>query len=173
MNLFFCVFQSLGYDSNEKCFPSAATAKPRYVTINERTGKAESVFVDLEAVYPNGTDNDGDEFCFEELRAKHRGWLNRDWSEPAPGLLREEDMRDSLELQKQDVQVDGPVSEATQDESADKLAMPPPKTIPLKDESTMSAAKKARREERANRTRKIVVEVRAETHTGKYMHRKF
>jgi checkpoint serine/threonine-protein kinase len=141
--------------------------------MNEKTGKAESVFVDLEAVYPNGTGNEGDEFCFEELRARHRGWLDREWSRPAPVLLREEDVKDSLELHKQDVQVDRSVSDVSRDESADKLAMPPPKTIPLKDESTMLVAKKARREERANRTRKIVVEVRAETHTGKYTHRKF
>lgn len=35
--------------------------------------------MNLEAVYPNDND-DGEELSFEELRAKSRGWLNRDWA---------------------------------------------------------------------------------------------
>lgn len=46
---------------------------------NPKTGKVERVFVNLEAVYP--TINDlVEEMSFEELRAKSRGWLNRDWA---------------------------------------------------------------------------------------------
>ena len=45
---------------------------------NARTGKIERVFVKLEAVYPNEHDH-SEEMSFEELRAKSRGWLNRDW----------------------------------------------------------------------------------------------
>lgn len=47
--------------------------------VNAKTGKIERVFVDLEAVYPNEGDP-GEEMSFEELRAKSRGWLNRDWA---------------------------------------------------------------------------------------------
>lgn len=47
--------------------------------INPRTGKIERVFVKLEAVYPN-PDNPNEEMSFEELRAKTRGWLHRDWA---------------------------------------------------------------------------------------------
>lgn len=47
--------------------------------INPRTGKIERVFVKLEAVYPN-PDNPNEEMSFEELRAKARGWLQRDWA---------------------------------------------------------------------------------------------
>lgn len=46
---------------------------------NARTGKIERVFVNLEAVYPNDNDHN-EEMSFEELRAKSRGWLSRDWA---------------------------------------------------------------------------------------------
>ena len=46
---------------------------------NPRTGKVERVFVKLEAVYPN----DHDEMSFDELRAKARGWFDRDWAAEA------------------------------------------------------------------------------------------
>ena len=46
--------------------------------LNPRTGKVERVFVNLEAVYPNPNDP-LEEYSFEELRARHRGWLDRDW----------------------------------------------------------------------------------------------
>ena len=35
--------------------------------------------MNLEAVYPNENDQT-EEYCFEELRAAHRGWLDRDWA---------------------------------------------------------------------------------------------
>jgi checkpoint serine/threonine-protein kinase len=38
--------------------------------------------VNLEAVYPNINDPK-EEYSFEELRAKHRGWLDRKWSKEA------------------------------------------------------------------------------------------
>lgn len=46
---------------------------------NPRTGKLECVFVNLEAVYPNPHDP-SEEYCFEELRAASRGWLDRNWA---------------------------------------------------------------------------------------------
>ena len=48
------------------------------MAVNPRTGKVERVFVNLEAVYPNPNDSN-EEYSFEELRAKHRGWLDRSW----------------------------------------------------------------------------------------------
>ena len=42
--------------------------------VNPKTGRLECVFVNLEAVYPEG--NGGAEYCFEELRARHRGWMD-------------------------------------------------------------------------------------------------
>ena len=35
--------------------------------------------MNLEAVYPNENDHN-EEMSFEELRAKSRGWMNRDWA---------------------------------------------------------------------------------------------
>ena len=46
---------------------------------NSRTGKVESVFVDLRAVYPND-DDPSEEMSFEEIRAQSRGWLNMSWT---------------------------------------------------------------------------------------------
>ncbi|KAI9868646.1 MAG: hypothetical protein M1813_004496 [Trichoglossum hirsutum] len=43
--------------------------------INPRTGKAERVFVNLEACYPNPEDPNT-ELSFEELRAIRRGWIS-------------------------------------------------------------------------------------------------
>ncbi|KAI9675209.1 MAG: hypothetical protein M1829_003569 [Trizodia sp. TS-e1964] len=57
---------------------------------NARSGKDEIVFVNLEAIYPN-PDNPGEEMSFEELRAKHRAWLSRDWSRPKVTGLKHSD----------------------------------------------------------------------------------
>ncbi|KAL9021460.1 MAG: hypothetical protein Q9185_001357 [Variospora sp. 1 TL-2023] len=48
-------------------------------TTNPKTGKVERVFVNLEAVYPS-PNNPAQELSFEELRAKSRGWLDRNWA---------------------------------------------------------------------------------------------
>ena len=48
--------------------------------MNSKTGRPERVFVKLEAVYPNPADP-SDEISFDELRAIHRGWANKDWRE--------------------------------------------------------------------------------------------
>lgn len=48
-------------------------------TLNPKTGRLEIVFVDLQKVYPNREDPMSVELSFEELRAKHRGWLEMDW----------------------------------------------------------------------------------------------
>lgn len=46
--------------------------------VNSKTGKPERVFVNLEAVYPNSA-NPAEEMSFDELRAIHRGWADKDW----------------------------------------------------------------------------------------------
>ena len=48
------------------------------VSFNERNGRSERIFVNLEAVYPT-PDELGTELSFEELRAAHRGWLGKVW----------------------------------------------------------------------------------------------
>ncbi|KAF2000545.1 hypothetical protein P154DRAFT_598545 [Amniculicola lignicola CBS 123094] len=160
--------------------------------INPKTGRLEVVFADLTLVYPNYDDPLTEEYSFEELRARHRGWVNADWT-PV----------------RQDTKEESPIPEEDppftpnppEDEELVPLAAKEPKTriqkapkpqmIPLKgsieenltlnDENNENTppsrdeiekarlAKKARREERANRTRKIKVmevrEIRGETQT--------
>ncbi|KAK5160227.1 hypothetical protein LTR04_004739 [Oleoguttula sp. CCFEE 6159] len=52
--------------------------KDEQLAVNPRTGRTESVFANLEAIYPN-PDDPSEEHCFEELRARRRGWLEFDW----------------------------------------------------------------------------------------------
>ena len=60
---------------NSHCNENTSFASQQQST-NPRTGKTERVFVNLQAVYPSGGE---DEMSFEELRASARGWLNQDW----------------------------------------------------------------------------------------------
>jgi checkpoint serine/threonine-protein kinase len=46
---------------------------------NPKTGRLECVFVNLEAVYSQAGGSKS-EYSFEELRARHRGWTDRQWS---------------------------------------------------------------------------------------------
>ncbi|KZF22435.1 hypothetical protein L228DRAFT_239401 [Xylona heveae TC161] len=78
-------------------------------TINPRTGKIERVFVNLEAVYPN-RDDPAEEYCFDELRALHRGWLSVDWR--AENLkLAEQEMHEA-EQEMREAEQNQTVSEA-------------------------------------------------------------
>ena len=45
--------------------------------MNPHSGKKEWVFVDLSVLYPNA-DEPGSEFCFEEVWAINRGWMDID-----------------------------------------------------------------------------------------------
>ncbi|KAG9201514.1 hypothetical protein G6514_005712 [Epicoccum nigrum] len=159
--------------------------------VNPKTGRVEVVFVDLEQVYPNRRDPMSVEFSFEELRARHRGWLDRDW-----GAVRREEQRKARKLAEKAVAAQqpkpkpAPLAPKTEPLAPKQDAQKPPKpqTVPLKggeedalagddenrppsqaDIEKAKAAKKARKEERANRTRKIQVmdvkEVSGETQT--------
>ncbi|KAI5257525.1 hypothetical protein E4T42_01019 [Aureobasidium subglaciale] len=202
-------------------FRSSSTVRHAYESskhasqrvINMKTGRPECVFVNLEAVYPDPS-NPSVEFCFEELRARHRGWLHRDWAaerrqtrpvdhaqdnasnkqQPQP----QEQKRgfaifsDTPPAEKQPEQ-ERPTSQRGfqifQDDSENKKspAQSSPltidtslKVVPIKDENDenrppskadVELAKRMRREERANRTRKIKVmdveHVQKETQTIK------
>lgn len=184
---------------------------------NEKTGRLECVFVNLEAVYPV-TGNLAVEYCFEELRARHRGWLDKDWrkeqqqQQKKPKKLTKSESFDiqldtPTPLQEQMQQEDAPLAKSVikdkpftifsdadqemptsrptskqkgfkifEDTDLEPRPLPKPevssrpttvtKTLALNDENDentppskqeIDAAKKARREERANRTRKIKV----------------
>ncbi|OAL01261.1 hypothetical protein IQ06DRAFT_293361 [Phaeosphaeriaceae sp. SRC1lsM3a] len=151
--------------------------------LNPKTGRLEVVFVDLEQVYPNRDDPMSEEYSFEELRAKHRGWLDHDWA--AIRLKEQEEARKAAEAIAPKQSKPKPAPLAPKDADVQPLKL---KTVPLKgsidddmaanDENTppsqedlekAKAARRARREEKANRTRKIKVmdvkEVRGETQT--------
>lgn len=63
-------------DTNETHVPAFADQQR---IPNPKTGKIDRVFVNLEAVYPNRA-NPNEEYSFEELRAKSRGWLDMQWA---------------------------------------------------------------------------------------------
>lgn len=125
------------------------------------------------------------EFSFEELRARHRGWLDYDWAE----IKRKE--QEAAQINKAPIFRDDPAP-ASPVVLAPKVLVEKsakPQTVPLKgsiddenDENNENLppsqeeiekarmARRARREERANRTRKIKVmevrEIRGETQTS-------
>lgn len=159
--------------------------------MNPKTGRLEVVFVDLEQVYPNRDDPMSEEYSFEELRAKHRGWLDHDWA--AIRLKEQEEARKAAEAIAPKQSKPKPAPLAPKDADVQPLKL---KTVPLKgsidddmaanDENTppsqedlekAKAARRARREEKANRTRKIKVmdvkEVRGETQTSMQLHSTF
>ncbi|KAF2273908.1 uncharacterized protein EI97DRAFT_423203 [Westerdykella ornata] len=151
--------------------------------INPRTGRLEVVFADLRLVYPDFEDPMAMEYSFEELRAKHRGWADYDWAK-----TRREKQHLNKKLTRATELTIQSENKAELLVSKERIERPhKPQTIPLKgsveddaenDENTPPSqaevekarvAKKARREERANRTRKIKVmdvrEIHAETQT--------
>jgi len=152
-------------------------------SVNPKTGKTECVFVNLEAVYPNADDPYAEEYSFEELQARHRGWLDYDWA-----AIRTEEEEAARRKAQSIIRIhkdeEEPNSEQCRSkEAAASLTKGLQVSLPLNDvidENDENAppsqeeiekarlAKKLRREERANRTRKIkVMEVRAETQTGR------
>ncbi|RMZ92187.1 hypothetical protein DV736_g564, partial [Chaetothyriales sp. CBS 134916] len=52
-----------------------ASSKSSAAALTSKTSRTERPFVCMEAIYPS----EHEEFSFEELRAMHRGWSQRDW----------------------------------------------------------------------------------------------
>ncbi|KAH7091097.1 Mad3/BUB1 homology region 1-domain-containing protein [Paraphoma chrysanthemicola] len=152
--------------------------------VNPKTGRLEVVFVDLAKVYPNHDSPMSEEYSFEELRAKHRGWMDYDW---AAIRRKEQDEAEKKAEAAALAKQPKPKAAALAPKQVEEQLVKP-QTVPLKgsiddemdanDENTppsqedmekAKAARRARREEKANRTRKIKVmdvkEVRGETQT--------
>lgn len=170
-------------DSHDENTPSHPL-RDHQQAVNPRTGRLEVVFVDLASVYPNRESPMSEEYSFEELRAKHRGWLDRDWASiRRQERDRKEEVVETEFIAKPPKPTTSPLAILRDTEGHSK-----PRTIPLKgsvdddvanDENVppsqaeidkAKAARRARREERANRTRKIKVmdtkEVKGETQTS-------
>lgn len=180
--------QTLRLADKENPMPSRKSKpRPRNVAKNPVTGRYESIVTDVESCYPDGmggSNNTGAiEFSIEELLARHRGWLDKNFI-PTPSAKAEEPQIDITEseatchltLPKQEP----PKTESPKTKKTAPLIdlsdenQPPhsqPVTVPLRDENApRPAGKKPRREDKDNRTRKIKVmqvEVKAETQTSK------
>lgn len=171
------VFQSLPQKSIPSSFPQSTShsSTNEFVrdqqTVNPRTGKHERVFVNLEAIYPNPNDP-GEEYCFEELRAAARGWLSRTWTKQIP-LEPPKSIRPKP-LSSDTTAILVPLARA---DDGEKIAIHLQESLVLSDENApitstrrneAEVARRIRREEKANRTRKIKVrEVKAETQTSR------
>jgi checkpoint serine/threonine-protein kinase len=147
-------------------------------------GKKQYVYADLESIYPYGVGEKTVEFCFEELRARRRGWSDKSWSaippRPAQSLAKQKEVESTCHLNlldpeapkvpevKKAVPVEQPLVDLSDENQP--LSMGPPRTIPLKG-SPDAAARRAKREEKANKTRKIKivqVEIKQEAQTSKW-----
>jgi checkpoint serine/threonine-protein kinase len=154
-------------DSRVLSTDGSSASKRRKVTVNPRTGKKECVFVDVDAVYPNGMECGDDEFSFEELRAKKRGLLQKTWKPEAPVVEAPVMKRPSVkDVGNHDstCHLNLPVRDPEPSVSSEKSITNLPQMVPLKDEANLS--KKIKKDDKSNRTRKIrLVEVKAETQT--------
>lgn len=137
-------------------------------TTNPKTGKIERVFVNLEAVYPDPHDPTL-EFSFEELRARARGWSDRDWTaekmqvKPLRTLKRENHARSSAtDVPKADILI---AENAQQDVISQNSSQQLTETAPVDD---MIQGTKARKSKRTK-----VMEVRGETQTSMYYERRY
>lgn len=142
-------------------------------------GRKQYVYADLESIYPHGVGERTEEFCFEELRAKRRGWLDKPWIEmplrPVQASMEQHEVESTCHLNLPMPQPDSKVTIPTRQELVDlsdenrPLSVFPAQTLPLKD-STNAAVRRAMREDKANKTRKIKivqVEIKQEAQTGK------
>jgi len=143
-------------------------------------GKKQYVFADLESIYPHGVGEQTEEFCFEELRARRRGWLDKSWSaiptRPVQSLLAQRDTESTCHLNLSDLPKQTTLNVVREEPLVDlsdenqPMNSAPPMTVPLKG-SPDAASRRARREEKANKTRKIKivqVEVKQEAQTSEF-----
>lgn len=129
---------------------------------NNKTGKIERVFVNLEVVYPNPNDPN-EEMSFEELRARSRGWTSRDWA--AEKTLDDIDIpifhtdTANIDINALNLSVDGTLTSGEEDRStATKCA----------EGLMLEVSEEANRVSRTGRIKKMkVMEVKVETQTGK------
>ena len=134
--------------------------------VNSRTGRIERVYVDLEAVYPN-PDDPSEEYSFEELIVRQRGWLNVSWG-PEPqvesvevGAEIEQVVENSEEFEDQEVS-----KTASQELDFAKDVQPAQDNI----SDTQANTQESTQELRPSRARKMKVrEVKAEAQTSKVM----
>lgn len=115
--------------------------------------------MNLNAVYPN-PDDLNEEFCFEELRAKHRGWMERDWSKVK--TISAGDVQSVKKQGRDTVSLD--VGSAGK---ADGVSHDAP-TLAVVKNTEPTNEEEGSREDAGDRTKKLrVKEVKGETQTSK------
>ncbi|EMC95922.1 hypothetical protein BAUCODRAFT_71631 [Baudoinia panamericana UAMH 10762] len=148
---------------------------PHQCVRNPKTGRLEAVFVDLEAVYCESSKG-AKEYCFEELSARRRGWLTKEWSRerkqplraaPLQGLSFDTDPVATPNVES-DVALQEPLT-VTGTEHVAKVCATKQRGFKIFEDAgeerpsdlrhiePAQEEPKLRREERANRTRKIQV----------------
>lgn len=152
--------------------------------MNAKTGRTDRIVVDLESVYPDGDYVRGSrEFCLEEIRSQRRGCFDRHWRKKRAAAAAKRRSLDAVVEQTMVPEVDllSLDDNVPAQKLVDEIVVPAsrPVKIPIFDDeapvaqmqTTMAKpAKKARREDRANRTQKIqILEVKAEPQTSTYM----
>ena len=112
--------------------------------------------MNLEAVYPNPEDLT-EEYSFEELRARQRGWLDRTWHSERVEQSRQENA--SLMTSNEPISniVDESQEEVNVDIGGDQTLS----------ESTLGGSLKPREKKGGRSKKKKFVEVKGETQTGK------
>lgn len=134
----------------------------RPVTINPKTGKAESVLANMEAIYPDWPQMDK-EMSFEELRAANRGWLSKDWSAEKKEVLLEQDLGAFETIDMDYVEPPDPVEESLAIAVEERLIVGEEYELHLEER----VGKEGVRESRNGRPKKMkVMEVRGEPQTS-------
>jgi len=135
--------------------------------VNPRTGRAERVFVNIESIYPN----DQDEFSFEELRAKRRGWAEQDWRRKigAPLQTSPGNRRQAKKVQKAVEPEDIENLTSTFQQKSD-LEDPPSQSTA--DFSDTKPSKEKRKKVREVKQETQTVKTRLESPTGRKLKRK-
>ena len=134
---------------------SNTTKRPIYV--HSAKGKTERWFVDIVNVCPNENDPN-DEYCFEELRARSRGWLDRTWSPPRKARSKQKSV--SMASDNSAKESGNDIIEATQ-------------TLSLDDDTTLADATLGMEERNARPRKKKVMEVKGATKTGEALYAAF
>lgn len=160
--LFALIPQSVPNSSISHNVHNSEIGNSRPVTINPKTGKAESVLANMEAIYPDWPQMNT-EMSFEELRAAHRGWLSKDWSaEKREVLLSQKHATDEA---VEEEYVD------PQDLVGESLAIAVEERLVVEEEYELQfeerVGKEGSRESRSGRPKKMkVMEVRGEPQTS-------
>lgn len=126
----------------------------RPIYISNAKGKTERWFADIVNVCPNENDPT-DEYCFEELRARSRAWLDRAWSPPRKARRepKSAESRSSGNTASFSDDVTSNIADATQ-------------TLSLGDDTTMPDVTLGMGEKKPRPRKKKVMEVSSQTQTS-------